>query len=651
MAAALSRDRHQIHDFRADIPLHLSGRSSNPAGHAKVKDRRGKHSARHSLQGHSFVTDLTPHALGAILLTTAMFYGFVSGRARVEIISLLTITAIALGLFLFPLPGQTPTDGLKLAFEGFGHSALITICALMVLGRGLVTTGALEPVSRLLTRVWVFNRQVGLLVTLVLAMSLSMLVNDTPVLVLLLPIMAAVAANGGMPSSKTLIPVNSAVLIGGMATTIGTSTNLLVVSIAGDLGMPAMSVFHFTPIVMMAALVALPFMWLVMPRLLPDNSQEAGHAPRRFLATLRLGADAPSRDLPIADLESLLPPGVDLVEDHRATTTDGRLLVKGPHHKLEEAMRVLHATPAPAWLIERHKRIYSQTGEDLTVVELAVSNGSGLVGQDIASVNAGRLYNVAILGVHDAQSIWHVRRGTEAGDAVFDEGDILLATGTMPDLQRFARAESLLVLEGAKELPRTEKAPLALLIMVSAIVPASIGLIPIAISALAGAIAMLVTGCVRVDRIGRALSAKVIVLVAASIAIGRIVLESGAAEWISQFIALGLQYLPAAGVLAAVMLFVTVLTNFASNTTAAAVGTPIAFSLAGQLQIPVEPLVLAVLFGCNLCYATPIAYQTNMLIMSAGDYKFGDYTRTGIPLVVLMIVTLSALLVYRYGLY
>ena len=115
------------------------------------------------------------------------------GRPRVEIISLLTISAIALGLYLFPLPGQKPTDGLKLAFGGFGHYALITICALMVMGRGLVTTGALEPAARVLTRVWRVNRQLGLLTTLLLAMAMSMMVNDTPVLVLLLPIMAAIA--------------------------------------------------------------------------------------------------------------------------------------------------------------------------------------------------------------------------------------------------------------------------------------------------------------------------------------------------------------------------------------------------------------------------------------------------------------------------
>ena len=139
-------------------------------------------------------------------------------------------------------------------------------------------------------------------------------------------------------------------------------------------------------------------------------------------------------------------------------------------------------------------------------------------------------------------------------------------------------------------------------------------------------------------------------LVAASIAIGRVIDESGAAAWLGEALSLGLGLLPPALVLAAIMAFVTVLTNFASNATAATVGTPIAFSIAAQLGLPAEPLVLAVLFGCNLCYATPIAYQTNMLIMAEGSYEFGDYIRTGVPLVVLMVATLSILLVWTYGL-
>jgi di/tricarboxylate transporter len=593
----------------------------------------------------------SPHAAGAILLTVLMFYGFVKGRVSVEIISLLTISAIALGLYFFPLPGQSPTDGLKLAFEGFGHYALITICALMIMGRGLVTTGALDPAARALTKVWRLNQQLGLLVTLLLAMFLSMMVNDTPVVVLLLPILVALATRGAMPASKTLIPVNSAVLIGGMATTIGTSTNLLVVGIATDMGMRPMGVFDFTPIVLMAALVALPFIWLVMPRLLPDNSPATGHEPRRFSAMLRLAAASAATGRSLDTLKAQLPDDIIFDPDaEQSLAGSGRVGVTAPHEALEEAMRVLGATAAPAWLMQRLRADYARTGEDLTVVELAITADSGLIGKRITTAGVAENYNIALLGLHLVRAGRNEQR--EAGaDAEMGEGDILLATGAMPDLQRLARSENLLMLEGSKEMPRTMKAPLALAIMAGAVVPASIGLVPIAISALGGAILMFVTGCVKFDRVGRALSAKVIVLVAASIAIGRIVLDSGAAEWLSQLIALGLQYLPAAGVLAAVMLFVTLLTNFASNATAAAVGTPIAFSLAQQLGIPVEPLVLAVLFGCNLCYATPVAYQTNMLIMSAGDYKFGDYTRTGLPLVIIMIVTLSALLVYRYGLH
>lgn len=184
------------------------------------------------------------HAIASIFLAVLMFYGFASGRARVEIISLMTIGTIALGLYFFPLPGMAASDGLALAFGGFGHHALITICALMILGRGLVVTGALNPAARALNLIWRLNRQLGLLVTLIIALFMSMIINDTPVLVLLLPILVQLAHKGGMPASKTLIPVNSAILIGGMATTIGTSTNLLVVSIATDLGMKPISVFH-----------------------------------------------------------------------------------------------------------------------------------------------------------------------------------------------------------------------------------------------------------------------------------------------------------------------------------------------------------------------------------------------------------------------
>lgn len=590
---------------------------------------------------------LTPHAAASILLAILVFYAFATEKLRIEIISLLTIGVIALGLYFFPMPDMVPNQGLVLAFEGFGHPALITICALMIMGRGLVVTGALDPAARALRSVWRINHQLGLLVTLLLAFGLSMMVNDTPVLVLLLPIMTQLALQGAMPASKTLIPVNSAVLIGGMATTIGTSTNLLVVSIAQDLGMPAIGVFHYSHIVLIAGLVALPYIWLVMPRLLRGTEAQRPAERHNFLATLRIGNTSPHLGKDAAKLAEILPTDLKLTAAlPEPLGADMRLAVQASRDALIEAARLLGATAAPRWLIERLTRDAAVQGHDIAIAELAVTNDSRLVGRTLQ--NAG-LEGVAVLGVDQARRFLHEHREMNA-EAPLREGDVVLAMGTEQRLQQWAQNDALLLLDGIRELPRSNKAPLALTIMALAVGIASFGLIPIAITSLAGAVAMFLTGCVKFERVGRALSAQVIVLIAASIAIGKLFLVSGAAEWIGQGLAQGLQYAAPAVVIAAVMLFVTVLTNFASNATAAAVGTPIAFALAEQLGLPVEALVLAVLFGCNLCYATPVAYQTNMLIMAEGEYQFRDYMRTGVPLVLIMITTLSTLLVWQYGL-
>lgn len=586
------------------------------------------------------------HALAAILLTIGMFFAFAKGRP-VEIVSLLVIGLIALGLYFFPLPGTAARDGLVLAFEGFGHPALITICALMILGRGLIVTGALDPATRALAVVWRLNAQLGLLVTLCLALGLSMLVNDTPVLVLLLPIMVQLAARGAMPASRTLIPINAAILVGGMATTIGTSTNLLVVSFATDLGMPPISVFHFTPLVLTAALIALPYIWLVMPRLLPDNSTSAGHPPRLFEAVLRFEAQSPMAGREAAGLASQIPQDVQL----RAVPAgmidqETRVTMVGSSEGLLEAARTTGGKLAPIWLDARILREAMEAEEGIMLAEMAVAPDSRLIG---LTLQAAGLEGIAILGRHPARQLSDVP-GAGSPNGPLREGDLLLVQGTLPRLQAFARADGLLLLDGGKDMPRSNKAVLALAIMAGSVALASLGILPIAISALGGAVLMFITGCVKFERVGRALSAQVIVLVAASIALGKLVLVTGAADWLGGILASGLQFLPAAGVLAAVMLFVTLLTNFASNATAAAVGTPIGFSLANQLGIPPEPMVLAVLFGCNLCYATPVAYQTNMMIMAEGDYQFSDYLRTGVPLVAIMVVTLSALLVVHYGL-
>ncbi len=593
----------------------------------------------------------SPHAFAAMALTVIVFYMFVRNRISIEIVSLLAIAIIAVGLYFYPMPHTQPTDGLALAFSGFGHYALITICALMVMGRGLVVTGALEPAARFLGRIFKINLQMGLLFSLLIAFALSMGVNNTPVLVLLIPIFVTLAAKGAMPASKTLMPLNASSLLGGLATTIGTSTNILVVAIAVDLGMQPMGVFHFTPIVLLASLVALPYIWLVMPRMMKDNTPTKAEEERWFTTRLRVPPGSNLIGKHFDEVIGMLPEDFRFEERPGGPFAAGqKLKVAGTHDALEDAVRVLQGQIAPGWVVDSVQREALDHGADINVVEMVVTADSRLIGRTLATSGIADRYGVAVLGIHtpdrplryDDPQLLH-------GEKRLAEGDVLLVMGLAHTLNDFAQSDSLLQLEGAREVPRRSKAVLAATIMGVSVGMASVGLLPIAIAALGGAILMFLTGCVKFDRVGRALSAQVIVLVAASIAIGRFVLDSGAAGWLGESLALGLQYLPPAGVLAAIMIFVTVLTNFASNATAATVGTPIAFAIATELGLPQEPLILAVLFGCNLCYATPIAYQTNMLIMAEGNYQFGDYVKTGVPLVLIMVVTLSFLLVTTYN--
>lgn len=600
------------------------------------------------------------HAAAALAIAIITFWQFANSKVRVEIVSLLLIAVLALLFYLWPIEDEGANAGIEIAFGGFAHEALIAICCLMILGRGLVVTGALEPAARLLTRLWTYNRLAGLLVTLVAAALMSMIVNDTPVLVLLLPLLLNLATRIGASASKTLMPVNCAILIGGMATTIGTSTNLLVVSIAADLGLPPMGVFDFTGIALLGGLVALPYLWLVMPRLLPANGGTEKNNVRHFQAAMHVTTATLEKAGTAATLKETLerqhltvlgvmtPRGSALSEDQETSAGD-IARVEGTFSNLLEASQSLKATLATSSVLESLRSTTWRPSDDLIVAEVAVGADSTLVDMTIRSAQIADRYGVAVVGFSRPDT--SMSHSTPLlRDESMRVGDVLLVQGTQEGLRRFQISEGALLLDGAAEMPRTAKAPIAVAIFIASVAVAALHILPIAISSLAGAIALFATGCVKLDRVGRALSSKVILLVAASIALGKALLETGAAQWIGEIFAFGLQNVPAAGVLAAMMAFAALLTNFSSNTAAAAVGTPIAFSLAGKLGVPAEPLILAVLFGCNLCFATPIAYQTNILIMSAGNYQFRDYVRAGTPLVLLMIVTLSILLVWRYGL-
>jgi di/tricarboxylate transporter len=600
------------------------------------------------------MADLIPnlHAVAVLALTVGAFVLFTLERIPIPVTALIVITCLALGLHFFPYARDGVVLGPQQVFSGFGHEALVAICCLMILGRALMVTGALEPLARLLARLWAFNRHVAMLALLASAMCLSAFINDTPVVVVLMPVVIGLALRAGRSPTPMLMPMNFAVIIGGMATTIGTSTNLLIVSLARDYGVERIDMFQFTPLVVGPAAIALLYLWLVAPRLLRDRVNPlAGLASRRFDAILYVGARSRACGKPVAHArrwtgnrmtvqrvqrgEQVLVPDDDLLLEE-----GDRLLVNDTSTVLKEYERALGATLYDTAAVDGlAPEQHPLAGQDQRLVEVVITDESPLHQQTLRNMRFVERYGLVILAMYRPSD--EASLAGEIPDRELRSGDVLLLQGTPERTTALKNEPGLLVLDGTLDLPRTRKAPIAVLVMAAVVAAAAFRVLPISMASLIGVVALLLTGCLRFEGLGRGISAEVVLVVVSSLALGRALTATGGADMLANgFMAVASGLSPQA-VLAAVMIFLGILTNFVSNNAAAAVGTPVALAIAQQIGAPPEPFVLAAIVGCNLSFATPMGYQTNLLIMQPGGYVFRDFVRVGGPLVILMIAAFS----------
>lgn len=268
---------------------------------------------------------------------------------------------------------------------------------------------------------------------------------------------------------------------------------------------------------------------------------------------------------------------------------------------------------------------------------------SPLNGSTLKNTRYAEIYKVIILALHRGTRREPVPQA-EVGDVLLRVGDVLLVQGSKEAIAALRANSRLLVLDQTIDLPRTRHAPLALLIMAGVVGLAVANILPISVSALIGVLVMLLTRCLSWEDVGVSLNTKVVMLVASSLALGSALTRTGGTDYIAQLFLLLAQSLSPEMVLGVLMLLMALMTNFVSNNAAAAIGTPIAVSIAHNLGVSPEPFVLAILFGANLCYATPMAYQTNLMVMSAGGYQFSDFVRVGVPLTILMLALYTFLL-------
>ncbi|MDX1431438.1 MAG: SLC13 family permease, partial [Gammaproteobacteria bacterium] len=599
------------------------------------------------------------HAAAVLVLTAVALVLFTRERIPLESSSLLVLVVLCAGFEIFPYRHDGEEFQAVDFFYGFGHEALVAVCALMMAGQGLVRTGALEPIGRSLARLWGSSPRLSLLATLIVGAVLSAFFNNTPIVVLLLPILISVSLRAGTSSSGVLMPMGLATLIGGMATTIGTSTNLLVVTVAEDLGMRRLEMFDFTLPAAVAGGVGLVYLWLVAPRLLPEREalmQDA--SPRLFTAQLVIPEDSDMVGKTLSEAtkktqgqmrvrriergsENYVTPLPDVV-----LRGGDRLLLNDTPQQLKEFERALGGTLYSG--SDPVDEDHPLTAEDQQIAELVITQGSPLGGVSLRYARFIDRYQLVVLALHRAGRMVS-QPGRDIADVALQTGDVLLVQGAREQIGALKKDHTLLVLDATLDLPHSAKAPLALLIMAAIVASAALGVLPIAISALAGALLMVLSGCMSWRDAGNALSAQVILIVATSLALGKALLITGGTEYMTGvFVALTADASPTV-VLSSLMLLLAVLTNIVSNNAAAVIGTPIAIGIAHELGQPPELFVLAVLFGANMSYATPMAYKTNLLVMTAGGYKFSDFVRVGAPLTLLMWLTLTWVLPLLYG--
>jgi len=605
-------------------------------------------------------------AVFAFILVGLVFYVF--ERAAMEVTSLGIICALLIFFHFFPVihdgvPALTPGRIL----QGFANPALITVLALLVMGQGMVRTGVLDRGANLLLGVGGGSLTVSLLLILVAAMAVSAFLNNIPVVVIFIPIMQALAHRYGRSASKLMIPLSYGSVLGGMTTLIGSSTNLLVNSALIEVKATPFGFFDFTIPGLVMASVGLIYVLLVAPRLLPDRSGMADSIVdgdgKHFVAQITVTAESklvgkgapgghfsvlPDKTLRMVQRgeQAILPP----FEDFTVRPGDilvvsatrkalGNFLAEDPgllYPDLEEDRDVPgQVTSGGRWL---------EGGQALA--EVMVAPASGLAGLTLPQIGFRYKTHCIVLGLQ--------RRSRMVRERItgirLRAGDVLLVQGQPDDIAALKRFRDVVLLEwSAEELPVLDHAKRATLIFITVLALAASGVVPIVVAALTGAAAMVVVGVLNVRQAFQAVDPKIVSTIGAALALGVTLQETGGARYIAQGLLTTLGDAGPATILSLFFLLVAGLSNIISTKTAAVLFTPIAVDLAVAVGVEPQVFAVAVVFAANCSFASPLGYQTNLLVMGPGHYKFIDFVRAGTPLIVLMWIVFSLFAPWYYG--
>jgi len=569
-----------------------------------------------------------------LLLTVAVFVGFVRGRPGPDVVALLAVVF----LLLFGL--LETRDALSV----LANDGPVTVGCMFVLSAALERTGVIGRVGAWVSDAARRSRTLAIAGLIGGVIVVSAFVNNTPVVVVLTPVVIGLAQTLGMASSRLLIPLSFAAIFGGVCTLIGTSTNLLANGLAQSNGLSGFGMFEITPVGLVMAVVGSIYLALAGRWLLPDRPTLASlftdRSKRYFISEVLVTSGSPIIGRTLAAAGLLKNPDtlvVDVIRGDQSLRQDMGTL------SLEAGDRLILQTHANEVLSIKGDRRLAFSGQDLqlepisardlVIMEGIVGPQSRFVGRRVASLNLRRRYGVYVIAVH---------RDNEDMPAGFDDlmlrfGDTLLIEGPADGIKRLLDEQMLINLAEVEHRPvRREKAPLAVAAIVAVMLLATLGVMPIAGLALVAVAVVIVGGCLRADEAYASIEWRLLALIYGMLALSLALDHSGAVRLIVTSLVQSLGDLGPWAMLALVYFICSLLTEMVSNNAVAVLMTPIAIGVAHQIGVDPRGFVVAVMFGASASFATPIGYQTNTFVFNAGNYRFTDFTRIGLPLNIIL---------------
>ena len=597
------------------------------------------------------------HALAVMGLTAVGLYMFSRDWIPIETTGLVILATIVSLFFIFPYNfNGNPINPITFFIGSFGNEALITICLLLAVGKAIEINHSLQPLISFLSTSWLTYPKLSLLAVLLFGAFFSAFINNTPIVVMLIPALIAVSKKAEISSSKILMPMGMATLIGGMSTTIGTSTNLLVVGIANDMGLETIQLFDFVLPAVIAGSIGMMFLWLVAPRLLPnDPPRSTKESTRIFEAALYVDADGFTDGKTLVEIQEKAGNDFIIEKIKRSDSlfvakipsimfeAGDRIYVNDTLENLQEYQQLLGLSLFEEEVAEEAE---TEIGSEVQLAEVVITSGSFL---DHTSLNAQHFssrFNLLPIAVHSGST--GIELKGEIAAKTLTPGDVILVQGSLEAIENLKTNSNMLVIENEDLDLGTKRSFIPLYIMVGVAGLAASNLLPISIAAMLGLIGMLVFRLMKWSDVGNAMNIPIIMLIVASLSLGNALVVTGGSDYLAELFVYATSSMSVALILSTLMLLMAVLTNIVSNNAAAVIGTPIAINIAQQLGASPEPFVLAVLFGANMSFVTPIGYKTNLLIMGAGGYKFNDFVKVGLPLAFIMWVAFSIILPVLY---